>query len=302
MNDQPPLDLEQLGNAGTPEERRTGLGGSDAAAALGLSPWRSQYDLWEEKTGQAPPLEQTEPMLWGKLLEDTIRREYARRTGLTVTYRKDMIRHPTRPWQFAHLDGEVGQDGKRILEVKSARMGIDWGEPETDAIPLPYLVQVHHSLIVTAAEVCDVAVLIGGQDFRIYHVERDIEIEQRIIEGETAFWEGVTYGVPPAPMTLEDAVKRWGHVSTAGYVVAGEAEQQAVAILRRGKELRADLDEAEKAAKLTLMEAFGERGSTLVDPGGALLATWKLDNGRKAYSVAAKEPSRRLLIKEGSDV
>ena len=298
MDDQPRPDLEQLGNAGTPEERRTGIGGSDAAAALGLSPWRSAYDLWEEKIGQAPPVEQTEPMLWGKLLEDTIRREYARRTGYEVHYRQDMIRHPVRSWQFAHLDGEVGTDGRRILEVKSARMGIGWGEPETDEIPQPYLIQVHHSLIVTAAEVCDVAVLIGGQDFRIYHVERDAEIEQQLIEGEQAFWESVTQGVPPTPTTLQDAVKRWGHIGTQGYVVAGEAEQHAVAILRKSKELRKEIEAREEEAKLVLMETFGERGSTLVDPSGALLATWKLDNGRKAYSVAASAPVRRLLIKE----
>src|SRR5215469_14323159 len=98
---------EPHGNAGTPEERRTGIGGSDAAAALGLSPWQTPYDLWEQKTGRAPPIEQTEPMLWGHLLEDIVRREYARRTGLEARPVAEMIRHPHRSWMFAHLDGEV---------------------------------------------------------------------------------------------------------------------------------------------------------------------------------------------------
>jgi putative phage-type endonuclease len=302
VDDAPHTDLQQLGNAGTPEERRTGLGGSDAAAALGLSPWRSPFDLWEEKVGQAPPVEQNEPMLWGKLLEDIIRGEYARRTGYEVRYRQDMIRHPVRAWQFAHLDGEVGQDGRRILEVKSARMPFGWGEPETDEIPLPYLVQVHHSLMVTAAEVCDVAVLIGGSDFRIYQVRRDIEIEQQLIEGEAAFWDSVTQGVPPAPKTLEDAVKRWGHLDATGYIVAGDAELRAIEILRRSKGLRREIEEAEKAAEFTIKMALGANGLNLVHPGGELLATWKLDNGRKAYSVEAREPSRRFLVKHLEDV
>jgi putative phage-type endonuclease len=293
---------EQLGNAGTPEERRTGIGGSDAPAALGLSPWRSPFNLWEEKTGLAPPQAQSEPMLWGKLLEDIVRREYARRTGFEVRYRTDMIRHPARPWQFAHLDGEVGADGRRILEVKSARMPQGWGEPETDEIPVPYLVQCHHMLATTAAEVCDVAVLIGGSDFRIYQVRRDIEIEQTLIEGEAAFWESVTQGVPPAPKTLEDAVKRWGRFDAAGWIVAGDAELRAVEILRQGKRLRRELDEAEEAAKLTIMQALGDNGLNLVHPQGELLATWKLDHGRKAYSVEAKEPSRRFLLKVSEEV
>jgi putative phage-type endonuclease len=287
---------DTLGNAGTPEERRTGLGGSDAAAALGLSPWQSPFDLWEEKTGLAPPVEQNEPMLWGKLLEDTIRREYARRTGLEVTYRKDMIRHPARPWMFAHLDGEIAPQ-RKILEVKTARDARGWGEPESDDIPRHYLIQIHHCLAVTGAEACDVAALIGGQDFRIYQVARDREIEEQLIDGEAAFWESVTEGVPPAPSTLADAMKRWGHFKAEGHTVAEADEQRAVDILRRSHQLRHELDAAEESAKLTLMRALSERADTLVNAYGEVLATWKLDGGRKAYSVAAREPSRRLLIK-----
>jgi putative phage-type endonuclease len=292
---------DALGNAGTPEERRTGLGGSDAAAALGLSPWQTPLDLWEQKTGLAPPVEQTEPMLWGQLLEDVIRREYARRTGYEVRPVQDLIRHPARPWMFAHVDGEIA-GGQAILEVKTTRTAQGWGEPDTDEIPLHYLLQVHHYLAVTAAEVCDVAVLIGGSDFRLYQVARDIEIEQRLIEGEAAFWAQVTKGVPPAPLTLEDAVRRWGHFDAAGWIVAGEAELQAIEILRRGKQLQRELDEAEAQAKLTVMAALGETGLNLVAPSGELLATWKLDSGRKGYSVAAKAPSRRFLVKHLDEV
>lgn len=295
--------FEDLGNAGTPEERRTGIGGSDAAAAVGLSPWRSAYDLWEEKVGQSPPVEQNEPMLWGKLLEDIIRREYERRTGMVVTYRKELIRHPARPWMFVHLDGEVGSTGEAILEVKTSRTGQGWGEPDTDEIPLPYLVQVHHSLAVTAAQVCDVAVLIGGQDFRLYQVSRDIEIEQQLIEDETRFWESVTSGVPPAPATVADAVKRWGHISVTGTVVAGEQEQRAIAILRRAHALHKQIEVEEEGAKKALMEVMGDNGLNLIDPvTSELLATWKLDNGRKAYSVEAREPARRFLVKHLEEV
>lgn len=293
-----------LGNAGTPEERRTGLGGSDAAAALGLSPWQSPFGLWEVKTGLAPGPEQNEPMLWGKLLEDVIRREYVRRTGFQVTYRKELIRHPQFPWMFAHIDGEVAGAGA-ILEVKTTRDARGWGEPGTDEIPLHYLTQVHHYLSVTQAEICDVAVLISGQDFRTYTVRADPSLTQQLIEGEQAFWSLVETGTPPPPQTLEDAVRRWGHYDAQGYAMAGEREMAAIRLLRHAHGLKEQIKAEEEAAKTFLIETLGETGASLVDPiTGELLATYKLDNGRKAYSVAAKEPSRRLLVKnlEHADV
>jgi putative phage-type endonuclease len=295
--------MEPLGNAGTPEERRTGIGGSDAAAALGLSPWQTPYELWLQKTGRAPPVEQNEPMLWGHLLEDVVRREYARRTGLETRTIAEMIRHPQHPWMFVHLDGEViGRPVRVILEVKTARTAQGWGEEDTDEIPLNYLIQTHHSMAVTQAEVCDVAVLIAGQDFRLYQVWRDHEIEAQLVEREAAFWEMVTSDQPPPPMTMQDAVRRWGRFDAQGEVMAGVPEITAVEALRRLHRQQKELAAAEEQMKMRLMEAMGDDGLNLVDGRGDILATWKLDNGRKAYSVAAREPSRRFLVKHLEDV
>jgi putative phage-type endonuclease len=64
------------------EQRRHGIGGSDAAAALGLSPWKTPLSLYLEKTGDARPFRDNESMLWGRVLEPAIRAEYTRRTGI----------------------------------------------------------------------------------------------------------------------------------------------------------------------------------------------------------------------------
>jgi putative phage-type endonuclease len=294
--------MDGLGNAGTPEERRTGIGGSDAAAALGLSPWVTPYNLWELKRGLAPPPEENEPMLWGTLLEDVIRREYARRAGVEARPVKEMIRHPQHAFMFAHLDGEIiGLQAKAILEVKTARTAVGWGEEGTDEIPLHYLIQVHHSMVVTDAELCDVAVLIGGQDFRVYHVDRDAEIEQRVTEGEALFWDMVTAGEPPPPSSLQDAVRRWGRSDAQGTVVAGRPELDAISTLRSLKLQKAKMAVMEEAAKTIVMALMGDDGMNLVDGGGQLLATWKLNNGRKGYTVAPQEPQRIFLVKESAD-
>jgi putative phage-type endonuclease len=277
-------------------ERRTGIGGSDAAAAIGISPWRTPYDLWLDKIGEAEDLTPSEPMVWGSLLEPVIAAEYSRRTARTIEAPQEMLRHPRYPWMIGHLDRRVIGE-PRIVECKTAGTRRGWGEPGTDEVPLHYLVQVHHYLIVSGAEFADIAVLIGGSDFRLYEVRRDDDIARSLIDQEHAFWRRVEAHEPPAPVNLADALHRWGGLARAGAVVAGEAEMMAIVELRQTREARAALEVAEAAAKLIVLQALAARGDTLIDAAGDVLASWRLDRGRKAYQVAARPPSRRFLLR-----
>jgi putative phage-type endonuclease len=282
------------------EERRTGVGGSDAAAAIGISPWHTPYDLWLEKLGEAQPLPTSEPMLWGKLLEPVIAAEYSRRTGHQIELAPPMLRHPTHAFMIAHIDGRI-DNSSRILECKTSRTADGWGESGTDEIPLQYLVQVHHCLIVSGARIADVAVLIGGQDFRLYQVAVDPDIARELVKQEYLFWCRVESREPPDPVNTADAVRRWGHLRATGTVVASEADLFALERLHQIKQQTKLLETQAADAQLQLMQALGERGDHLVDEAGTLLATWKLDNGRKAYSVQAREPARRFLLKGAHD-
>ena len=98
----------------------TGVGGSDAPAVLGISPWATPYDLWLSKLGHTTALATSEPMRWGSLLEPVILGEYVRRTRRTVHEKPDMLRHPTHQFMLAHLDGRI-VDESRIVEIKTAR-------------------------------------------------------------------------------------------------------------------------------------------------------------------------------------
>jgi predicted phage-related endonuclease len=210
-----------------------------------------------------------------------------------------MLRHPTHAFMLAHIDGRV--DNSRIVEIKTTRTAAGWGETGSDEIPLQYLVQVHHYLVVTGAMVADVAVLIGGQDFRLYQVAADAEIARTLVEQEYVFWRRVEDREPPDPVNTTDAVRRWGSLTAAGTVVAGELELYAVERLHQIKQQTKLLEAEADTAQLQLMAALGEEGDHLVDEAGTLLATWRLDNGRKAYSVAAGEPKRRFLLKGTRD-
>jgi len=187
-------------------ERKTGIGGTDAAAILGTSPWASAWDVWMSKTGKGGEVRETEAMWWGRELEEIIAKRYTEATGRIVYDPERLFRHP----EFDCLIGTpdrlvVGE--KRGLEIKTA--GIysagDWLEPGTDQIPQHYLVQVLHYMLVTGFRVWDVAVLIGASDFRIYTVRRDDEWCASMATMLTDWWIAhVVRGAEP-PMDGSDA-------------------------------------------------------------------------------------------------
>lgn len=290
------------------KERQTGIGGSDAAAVLGLSKWKTPLDIYLEKRGETGNQPDSEPMLWGRALEPVIRQQYADRTGRVVRIHEGILRHPQHDFMLANLDG-VTDDG-RLLEIKTARSGQDWGEPGTDEVPQAYLLQVQHYMAVTGLVVADVAVLIGGSDFRLYEVPADQELQGMLIEAEAEFWRRVVDGVPPEPVSFADAQARFGRVSVAGEVEATSEALAAIAELRTVRESMKALELREEEAKAIVMCLLGDH-DTLVGQGRAL-ATWKASRpsvrfDSSAFKAAhpelhaqfskAGEASRRFLIK-----
>jgi putative phage-type endonuclease len=189
-------------------DRQKGLGGSDAAVALGLSPWKTALQLYLEKTGELEPedLSDNEAVEWGVRNEPQIRQKYADVTGREVVLPKDTVFHPTLQWMFCHPDGLV-LDGNRVFSAKTAdvRVAERWGEPGSADVPESYYVQKQHEMIVMSAVtgqpwvVADLAVLIGGNRWRLYHIPADAEVQELIVAGETEFMKLVTAKTAPAP-------------------------------------------------------------------------------------------------------
>lgn len=183
------------------EYRNHGIGGSDAPAVLGMSPYSSPYTVWLEKTGRVAPkdLSEVESVYWGTQLEDVVAQEYAKRHPDTHVRRaRCVFESIERPWQFATVDRTLRTpDGKRgVLEIKTcgARRAHDWDF----GMPDYYIAQPTHYLAVTGYDFFDVAVLIGGQEYREFHYGRDLDDIGSLVERETAFWEEyVEKDVPP---------------------------------------------------------------------------------------------------------
>ena len=109
-------------------ERAKGIGGSEAAAIVGLSPWCSNVELWQRKTGRkaAPDISDNAAVRYGHDAEPLIRKlfalDYADKYAVSYGGAFDMVRHPKHPFIFATLDGrltEVKTGKKGILEIKT---------------------------------------------------------------------------------------------------------------------------------------------------------------------------------------
>ncbi len=187
--------------------RQQGIGSSDAAVAVGLSPYKSPLSLWLEKTGRKQPadLSSKEAVAWGTILEPVLATVYAQRTGRKVRRVNAVLQHPEHPHLLANLDREVIglPEGPGILEIKTAsyHSGPQWEE----SVPVAYQCQVLHQLAVTGHAWADVAVLIGGQDFRIYRIERDDNKIADLLAREADFWRCVEQDIQPEPDGSADA-------------------------------------------------------------------------------------------------
>lgn len=227
------------------QKRRTdGIGGTKAAAIVGVSPWAGPLDVWRELTGQGEARADNEAMRWGRLLESVVREEYARQRGVCVYVPAESIVHPVDTWKHATPDGLVylppfgleivstkpAGDPERGLEIKTAgaQMADEWGKPGTDDIPLPYLVQCAWYMHVCNLDRWDVAALIGGRDFRIYTIERDRELEDFLVAAVGHFYQNHVLAGTAPPATArsyrEYLVQKWSKV--AGEYVQADARAE----------------------------------------------------------------------------
>lgn len=280
-------------NAEQKVQRRVGIGGSDCAAALGISKWKTALQLYHEKRGEAEAFddfEETEEMWWGRMLEPIVRQKYAERTGRTVYLPREVLQHPVHTFMYAHVDGVSELPGgadKRGYEGKTALRSIDWGKEGTDEIPADYLMQNHHYIVVTGLPVFDVATLIQRR-FAIYQVCEDKELSEMIIAAERDFMRRVREGDPP-PLdyqhrTALDVVRKLYPGTNGKRIVADE---QAIT-WRRLMEKRGRMEAAAKASKeaykARLLEHMGE-AALLGFPDGKAFRRQKTK--RAAYTVEA---------------
>ena len=281
--------------------RKQGIGSSDAGAAVGLNPYKSQLELWLEKTGRDAGLPKTDPQdedspaYWGNVLEPIVAWHYSKRTQNKVRRINAVLQHPDPelPWMLANIDREViGAEDVQILECKTA--GINGARLWKEGVPEYVQLQVMHQLAVTGKQAADVAVLLGGQTLELHRIERDELMIGRLIELERRFWRYVETDTPPPAdgSASAEAALRCLYPEDNGQAVDFSQHAGYTAAYIELKALRQSLAEKEKREaelKQLLQQAMGDASRANFANG---YITW-----RKAKDSVGLDVTQLLLDK-----
>lgn len=183
--------------------RRAGIGGSDAPAIMGASPWATPLSVYADKMGFLPETEETVAMRFGHDVEEIVARWFAQDTGKKVRRLNAILQHPEYPWMLANIDRKIqGESAGLECKTTSAFNKTDF---EGGNIPPYYYWQCMHYLAVTGMQRWYLAVICGNTGFYHYLIPRNEEHIRLLIERERDFWfNHVQAGVPPEPSGKAD--------------------------------------------------------------------------------------------------
>ena len=293
--------------------RRTGIGGSDAGAIMGVSPYKGAFSVWADKQGKLPPLEDNEAMRQGRDLEDYVARRFAEASGLRVRHEYSMLRSVEHPCMLADIDRRI--TGERAgLECKTSR-DITMARYRNGEYPMEYYCQCLHYLAVTGWDCWYLAVLVYGTDLLIYKICRDEVLDdiEALIKAEEAFWDNhMVLDVPPAPDALDSTAAALGSVyphEDGTTVCADQDSDQALTDLAALKAQKRALDRQITERENQIKAAMGEAE---VLAGTSVSATWRSSERTtiskekllKAYpninmdAITDRNIQRRFAIKE----
>lgn len=276
------------------EERRNGIGGSDAAAVLGMSPWASPLSTWVEKVRPvADEGGQTEYQKWGTRLENSIARGMAADHGILIGPCPGILAHPERPWQRVTVDRYAVSGPMRrpygIVEIKNVS-GWKAEEWPADAPPDHVVLQVEHALDVTGYDVGYVGALLGGNTPRWYAVERDDDLIGMLRAEEARFWAMVQAGTPPAPIGHDadgDALAALYPGDPGRETVLDGPARSDLAHLHAVKARLKDDKATAEALEQRVKAALGDATEGL-RPDGTTAVTWRPQSTTRLDSTALK--------------
>jgi len=246
------------------EIRKNYIGGSDAAAVVGLNSFSSSYTVWADKLGKLPPKEDNEAMRLGRDLEDYVAKRFTEETGKKVRRKNFILWNSDYPFAHANIDrlvvGEnAGLECKTtsVLNLKSFKNG---------EFPENYYVQCMHYMAVTGYKKWYLAVLILGKEFKVFEIERDEEEIKALMQAEKEFWTCVENGEPPmvdgSDSTSEtiSTIYPESHIRTVNLLAYEDSLRQYIALGKQIKELKNLQDEMANNIKVFMSDA--DRGET----------------------------------------
>jgi putative phage-type endonuclease len=296
------------------DDRRNGIGGTDIAAIMGANPWKTRYDVYCEKKGIAlAERVETERMRWGTKLQRIIAEEYGIQTGYEVEWFDRTIRHPVRTWQSGTPDAFCVEPDKPGIDCKNVGLSEawQWGEPGTDEIPLMYTIQNQWYLSLTSRPSWDNAVLLGGNEFRIYHTEPDWHLQDTLLEEGEKFWEeNICADNPPEIDGSASAFRYLAARYPRQIYQLRDASEDEIRLLVEYKKTREAIDSLlsdKEVMENRIRQAIGDADGIVLPIPGARPITWRRSKDGKKVDYESIVPllleriENEVITDEGVD-
>lgn len=293
-------------------DRSKFIGGSDAAAILGVSPWATPVELWMQKTGRAPKEEfdavRQRIFDRGHKLEPFIRDmviDKLRDQGVEVELVACNARYtdPEHSFMSCEVDFELRltglvEIGDDVIEMHGEHVNADaksvtgfarkkWGEENTEDVPIEYAAQFMHGLSITGRRYCLVAALRSFDDVDIYWVRRDDETIAAMREKEVVFWnEHVLGDTPPDTFTFDDVKLLFPNDNGLSIDATPEVALKVQELAKVKAQIK-DLEDAEEVLKHQIADFINPFSILKFD--GKEIASWKGQSASRLDVTVLKE-------------
>lgn len=287
------------------KERKSGIGGSDAAGVCGVSKYKSPVKVYLDKTSESVEQEENPLFERGHVLEPLVRSKFTLMTAKDVKLSKNMIKADKNPFMLANVDGYLPGE-KALVEIKTAHYATkkEWGDAFTDQIPNDYLIQVQHYLTVCKMLKAYVVVLFGDEkmfkmltsfvkkcgvmevlkedlplDIVIYEVNSHGTLSQKLIEIEKSFWfDHVQKREAPKWEKMDDLMALFPQAQEGKKIAATEEDFDVIREIQEEervlKEITKPHEEKIEFLKAKIQARIGD-AEELVDCEGKKVASWK---------------------------
>lgn len=239
-------------------DRKLGIGGSDIAPIMNLSPYSTPLDVYREKMN--PDViyeEESEDLKRGKRVERYILQEYCETSDCQLEVNLPTFIHPEYPFMRGNMDARVlGQNV--IVEAKSTKSPIaKWEE----GIPEYYRTQVAYYAMLSDADRVDVPVLFSNWQYACFTYWRDYEFENRIKKAVIDFWNNhIVAGIPPEPSNPAELQAVYPKIEDTKTIKADNEIREKVSLWQEVSIKRKELEKQEEKLKIEIQRFMGDAG------------------------------------------
>lgn len=274
-------------------DRHTYIGASDIGVIMGVSPFKTPFELWCEKTQKIKPenLDEKDSVRMGKVLEEFVAQEYAYRNNVAVRRAPKVYVHPDYPFFKAHADRLVTGTEKG-LECKTTS---EYNKDKWDGADIPesYILQCQWLMGLSGRKEWDIAVLIGGNKYKDKPLKFDSELFDLMVKKALIFWnENVLKDIPPE-LTADDdtTIKKLYPDNNGNLLDLSNIDAALLASFEEAVAQRQELKMHEKQIKEELIELENKIKDVIKENDGVktlkYTVTWKNQKGQYSYDKEA---------------